>query len=85
MSDEKEKPDKLFFDEKTGILHGTECPKTKREFGEKIEGECALERNLRGHGHRESPCGHGPAQVASKEYREGYDRIFGTKPTVGKA
>jgi hypothetical protein len=27
----------------------------------------------------------GPAQVATKEYREGYDRIFGTRPTVGKA
>ena len=27
----------------------------------------------------------GPAQVASDQYREGYDRIFGTKPAVGLA
>jgi hypothetical protein len=27
----------------------------------------------------------GPLQVASPAYREGYDRIFGRKPTVGYA
>lgn len=27
----------------------------------------------------------GPAQVATPAYREGYDRIFGKKPTVGVA
>ncbi len=27
----------------------------------------------------------GPAQVATPAYREGYDRIFGKKPTVGLA
>jgi hypothetical protein len=27
----------------------------------------------------------GPAQVATKEYRDGYDRIFGKKPSVGLA
>lgn len=27
----------------------------------------------------------GPAQVATDEYRAGYDRIFGKKPTVGLA
>jgi hypothetical protein len=27
----------------------------------------------------------GPAQVASPQYREGYDRIFGKKPEVGLA
>ena len=27
----------------------------------------------------------GPAQVATKEYREGYDRIFGAKRKVGLA
>ena len=29
--------------------------------------------------------GNGPAQVASKEYRENYDAIFGTSPTRGPA
>lgn len=29
--------------------------------------------------------GSGPAQVATPEYREGYDRIFGKNPTVGQA
>lgn len=27
----------------------------------------------------------GPAQVATPAYRDGYDRIFGKKPTVGEA
>ena len=27
----------------------------------------------------------GPAQVNTKNYRDGWDRIFGTKPTVGQA
>ena len=29
--------------------------------------------------------GEGPAQVATDEYREGWDRIFGNKPDVGLA
>jgi hypothetical protein len=29
--------------------------------------------------------GDGPAQVATKEYREGYDRIFGKRGEVGLA
>lgn len=28
---------------------------------------------------------HGPAQVATPQYRAGYDRIFGKKPAVGLA
>lgn len=28
---------------------------------------------------------HGPAQVATPKYREGYDRIFGKKQPVGQA
>jgi len=28
---------------------------------------------------------HGPPQVATPKYREGYDRIFGKKPDVGLA
>ncbi len=32
-----------------------------------------------------SPTLNGPAQVATPRYREGYDRIFGTKQPVGEA
>ena len=100
MSDEK-KPDKLFFDEKTGIVHGHDCPRTKKEFGEASEGKCPVEKfvhDLRSY-QRDSVaalagdvlqagdhrCADGPAQVASRAYREGHDRIFGTKPPVGQA
>lgn len=30
-------------------------------------------------------AGHGPAQVASPQYRENFDRIFGGKQEVGQA
>ncbi len=33
----------------------------------------------------ELKASHGPAQVATPAYREGHDRIFGKKPTVGLA
>jgi hypothetical protein len=90
-----EKPEKQFFDEKTGILHGTECPKTKKEFGEDISGSCELEEKITAWREAGAPglvkefhdpsCAKGPAQVATKAYRDGHDRIFGTRPTLGKA
>lgn len=95
MSDDEKKPDKLFFDEKTGILHGSECPKTKKEFKEDGGGDhCALESFLKQKYEEireaipyqpDAASTIGPAQVATKQYRDGYDRIFGTKPTMGKA
>lgn len=85
--DEQKKPEKQFFDEKTGIIHGHECPKTKKEFGEAAEGGCQLEEFFRtGDYMSNNPCmSSGPAQVASQAYRDGHDRIFGTRAPVGKA
>jgi hypothetical protein len=93
MSDEEKKPDKLFFDEKTGIVHGSECPRTKKEFGEGGDGGCALEAILKLpapdldslKGREVTISIGGPAKVNSAAYREGHDRIFGTKPPVGQA
>lgn len=100
MSDDQKKPEKEFFDEETGILHGSTCPRTKKEFGEGGDGGCALEALLklpapdldsfRGREatismSKDGRASIGPAKVTSEKYREGYDRIFGTKPPVGQA
>jgi hypothetical protein len=97
MSDEK-KPEKAFLDEKTGLLHDSDCPRTKKEFGQEGGGECPGETLVKeiltkvreaipfqhDHGPTCSPSS-GPAKVNSPAYRDGYDRIFGTRPTVGQA
>ena len=97
MSDDK-KPEKAFLDEKTGLLHGSDCPRTKKEFGQEGGGECPGEAlveqimsalpdppdldSLKG---REVTVAIGPAKVNSRAYREGHDRIFGTRAPVRKA
>lgn len=94
MSDDKsEKPEKQFFDEKTGIVHGHECPKTKKEFGQGGDGECALEALLKLpvpdldslKGQTATISIGGPAKVNSRAYRENWGTIFGKKATVGEA
>jgi hypothetical protein len=101
MSDDK-KPEKAFLDEKTGLLHDSDCPRTKKEFGQEGGGECPGETLVKeiltmvreaipyqaddGCTPRAKYAKHsGPAKVSSPAYRDGYDRIFGTRPTVGKA
>jgi hypothetical protein len=89
---------KEFHDEKTGVVHDSDCPRTKKEFGEEGGGECPGEtfvkqilaalpappdlESLKG---REVTVTIGPAKVNSRAFRDGHDRIFGTKPTVGEA
>jgi hypothetical protein len=67
----KAKIEKFFLDGE-GNLHGPTCPKTEEAWGSFED---------RG---QDTTCD-GPAQVATPAYREGYDRIFGTKPAVGQA
>lgn len=70
------KPEKFYIDDK-GVLHAPACPATKAAWaGQKTLGCEALVPGA---------LASGPAQVATEAYREGYDRIFGTKPTLGQA
>jgi hypothetical protein len=96
MSDDK-KPEKEFLDEKTGLLHGSDCPRTKKEFGQEGGGDCPGETLVKtiteavrkaipyqpddGHGCERS----GPAKVSSPAYRDGWENLFGAKKTVGQA
>jgi hypothetical protein len=90
MSD---KPEKEFL-EKTGLLHGSDCPRTKKEFGQEGGGECpgeTLVKEIYAAVKKAIPFEHdhspnsGPTKVNSRNYRDGHDRIFGTKPSVGQA
>jgi len=96
--DEKDKPEKLFHDETTGLVHDAECPRTKKEFGQEGGGECpnepfvkmiheSVDRYMEQIGVPKKPASSssGPAQVSTPKYREGWDQIFGSKKTVGQA
>lgn len=65
--------DKLYIDSE-GVIHGPNCPSTKTAWGEKGAGLCPPRAV------QEKMASNGPAQVATKSYRDGWDRIFLNAP-----
>lgn len=94
MSDEKKpRVEKTYVDENK-VEHHPECPATKKAFGKEGGGPCVpidFDRPFAiavvapvSETSRESSS-IGPAQVATRAYRDGWELLFGAKNTVGQA
>lgn len=70
MSDDSKKMEKAFLDP-FGVIHPESCPVAQAAWAKR--------------GAPPASTTSGPAQVATDAYRDGWARIFGSKPTVGQA
>ena len=78
------KVEKTFMD-KNGVEHHEDCPASKAAWKSDGGGPCPGEAIMKAINSIMPASSSGPAQVATEEYRNNWDAIFGAKKTVGQA